>query len=271
MLRPRVIPCLLVRNGGLVKTVRFGSPKYVGDPINAVRIFNEKEVDELIVLDIDATAARREPDYVMIRNLAAECRMPLCYGGGVKAVEQAEKIISMGVEKVAISSGAVANPGLVASMAEIVGSQSVVVVLDVKHAGTPGEYEICTHNGTRPTGRSPFEFAKEMEDLGAGEIVVNSVDNDGVMKGYDLALIARLRQSITLPITALGGAGSLSDIQGLIGRFGIVGAAAGSLFVFKGVYRAVLINYPSRSEKDALAFRGGEAGPRVALDIRTSP
>jgi len=235
-----------------VKTVQFASQKYVGDPINAVKIFNEKEVDELIVLDVDATAESREPDYVMIRNLAAECRMPLCYGGGVKTVEQAEKIVGMGVEKVAISSSAVEDQELIAGIAEVVGSQSVVVVMDVKKNGIGREYEIRTHNGSKRTGRFPVEFAKEMENLGAGEIVVNSIDNDGVMKGYDLDLISEVRESVTLPITALGGAGSLDDIRGLIDRFGIMGASAGSLFVFKGIYRAVLINYPNRSEKDAL-------------------
>lgn len=252
MLRPRVIPCLLVKDGGLLKTVQFASPKYVGDPINAVKIFNEKEVDELIVLDIDATAESTEPDYVMIKNLAAECRMPLCYGGGVKTVEQAEKIVGMGVEKVAISSSAVEDQKLVAGIAEVVGSQSVVVVMDIKKNLIGREYEIKTHNGSKRTHRFPVEFAKEMENLGAGEIVVNSIDNDGVMKGYDLDLISEVRESVTLPVTALGGAGSLDDIRGLIDRFGIVGAAAGSLFVFKGIYRAVLINYPNRSEKDAL-------------------
>lgn len=254
MLRPRVIPCLLVKNGGLVKTVKFASPKYVGDPINAVRIFNEKEVDELIVLDIDATAHGREPDYVTIRNLAAECRMPLCYGGGVKTVQQAEKIIGMGVEKVAISSSAAQDPQLIARIAEVVGSQSVVVVMDVRKSEKKGKYEIWTHNGRQLTGRFPAEFARQMEDLGAGEIVVNSIDNDGVMKGYDVALLSEVREAVTLPITALGGAGSLNDVRQLIDQFGIVGAAAGSLFVFKGVYRAVLITYPSRSEKDALGI-----------------
>jgi imidazole glycerol-phosphate synthase subunit HisF len=252
MLRPRVIPCLLVKGGGLVKTVQFASPKYVGDPINAVKIFNEKEVDELVVLDIDATAEKREPDYSMIRNLAAECRMPLCYGGGVSTLEQAWRIVSMGVEKVALSAAAVANPALVREMAEAMGSQSVVVVLDIRPARTPSGYEVCTHNGTRRTERDAAEFARQMQSSGAGEIVVNSIDRDGVMKGYDLTAIAAIRAAVTLPVTALGGAGSLQDIRGLIDRFGVIGAAAGSLFVFKGVYRAVLINYPSRAEKDAL-------------------
>lgn len=252
MLRPRIIPCLLVRNGGLAKTMQFANPKYVGDPINAVRIFNEKEVDELTVLDIDATMQRREPDYAMIRNLAAECRMPLSYGGGVTKVEQGERIIGMGVEKVALSASAIADPDLVARMAEALGSQSVVVVMDVKKNMASGEYEIWTHNATVRTGRSAAEFARQMQERGAGEIVVNSIDNDGVMKGYDLALLRAVRESVTLPMTALGGAGSLKDIRDLIHSFGIIGAAAGSLFVFKGIYRAVLINYPACADKDAL-------------------
>lgn len=249
MLRPRISPCLLVKNKGLVKTQKFAKPKYVGDPINAVRIFNEKEVDEIIVLDIDATALGREPDHVLIKNIAAECRMPLCYGGGVKTVEQFARIIELGVEKVAVSSAAIADPELVSSAAKIVGSQSVVVVMDVKRSGRSGMGEIWTHNASRATHLDPVSFAKQMEDRGAGEIVVNSIDCDGLMKGYDLELAARVRNSIGLPLTLLGGVGSLADIEGLIQRFGIVGASAGSLFVFKGVYRAVLINYPDRTEK----------------------
>jgi len=256
MLRPRIIPCLLVKNGGLVKTVRFGNPKYVGDPINAVRIFNEKEVDELFVADIDATVQGREPDYTMIKNLAAECRMPLCYSGGVRTVEQIQRIISLGVEKVAVSSAAVHDPKLLSDAAKMVGSQSVVAVMDVKKSQANCNYEIWTHNGSKPTGKSPAEFARQVESLGAGEVVINSIDNDGMMKGYDLALVRTIRESINLPITVLGGAGSLKDIRELINIFGIIGAAAGSLFVFKGVYRAVLINYPSRSEKDGIGMKG---------------
>jgi cyclase len=234
----------------------------VGDPINAVRIFNEKEVDEIIVLDIDASVLGREPDPVMIKNLAAECRMPLCYGGGVTTVEQFARIIELGVEKVAVSSAAVSDPSLVSRAARVVGSQSVVVILDVKRARKAGSYELWTHNATRPTQLDPVEFARRMEQAGAGEIVLNSIDNDGVMKGYDLDAATRVRDAISLPMTILGGAGSLADIQGLIRRFGIIGASAGSLFVFKGVYRAVLINYPSRSDKMQLieAARGGSKG-----------
>jgi cyclase len=252
MLRPRLIPCLLVHNGGLVKTVNFGNPKYVGDPINAVRIYNEKEVDELVVLDIDATAKGAEPDYQLISHLASECRMPLCYGGGVRTVAQIEKIISLGVEKVAVSSAVVENPKLISDAATRVGSQSVVVVIDVKKSGLLRRQEVVTHNGSRRTGLNPVEFARQMAELGAGEIVINSVDRDGEMKGYDLDLIEQVRQTVHLPLTVLGGAGSLDDLKELIRRYGIIGAAAGSLFVFKGRYRAVLINYPNRAEKEAL-------------------
>lgn len=230
----------------------------MGDPINTVKIFNEKEVDELIVLDIDATVQNKEPDYGMIRNLAAECRMPLCYGGGVKTVEQVEKIISLGVEKVAISSEAINNPELVKRAAKVVGNQSIVVVMDVKKTGRGGKYELWIHNAKKSTGKTPVEFAKQMEELGAGEIVINSIDCDGVMKGYDLELIDEIRKAVSLPITVLGGAGALKDIEELIRVFGIIGAAAGSLFVFKGVYRAVLINYPNREEKDALIVHSEE-------------
>ena len=260
MLRPRIIPCLLVSNKGLVKTVRFTAPKYVGDPINAVRIFNEKEVDELIVLDIDATVRNAEPDYGMIRNLAAEFRMPLCYGGGVKTLAQAVRIIKLGVEKVALSSSAIENPKLVSEIARHVGSQSVVAVLDVKAGRRPGVFEVWTHNAKRSTRRDPVELARQFEQLGAGEITLNSIDQDGVMKGYDLDLVRVVRSAVSLPMTVLGGAGSLQNIEALIRQFGVLGAAAGSLFVFKGVYRAVLINYPSRDQKAELcsaALAGG--------------
>jgi len=263
MLRPRIIPCLLVKNGGLVKTEKFAHPKYVGDPINAVKIFNEKEVDELIVVDIDATVLNREPDYGLIRNLAAECRMPLCYGGGVKSVDQVERIVSLGVEKVAISSAVVSDPELVTKIAKRVGNQSVVVVLDVKRRLIGGRYEVWTHNGKKNTGKCPIEFAQQMERLGVGEIVINSIDNDGVMKGYEFALVDQIRESISVPMTFLGGAGSLKDIGQLISKYGIIGAAAGSLFVFKGVYRAVLISYPSRSEKDILIMKASRAASHV--------
>ncbi len=254
MLRPRIIPCLLVHQGGLVKTVGFKDPKYVGDPINAVKIFNEKESDELIVIDIDATVNGADPDYGMIRHLAAECRMPLCYGGGVRSAEQAKKIIGLGVEKVSLSAAAAERPELIAEISEAVGRQSVVVVIDAKKKMFGG-YEMVTHNARRGTKRDPLEFAAQIAELGAGEIVLNSVDRDGKMSGYDLDLARQLRERVRIPITLLGGAGSLDHLQELFNAVGTVGAAAGSLFVFKGQYRAVLINYPDLARKDALIGR----------------
>ncbi len=257
MLRPRIIACLLIHNGALAKTVGFGKPKYVGDPLNAVRIFNEKEVDELIVLDIDATRERRDPNYKLIRNLAAECRMPLAYGGGVQSVQQFEQLVSLGVEKVAVSAAAVAEPSLLTRAAERVGQQSVVMVLDVRKQGQG--WEVFTHNGTRATGLDAVAFSQKAEALGAGEIVINSIDCDGLMTGYDKGIVRAVRAATTRPMTIVGGAGTLADIAGLVREFGVIGAAAGSLFVFKGLYKAVLINYPSRIEKDRLiteAFGG---------------
>jgi cyclase len=252
MLRPRIIPCLLVHNGGLVKTVRFASPKYVGDPINAVKIFNEKESDELIVLDIDATVKGAAPNLKVISHLAAECRMPLCYGGGIRTVEQAKHITGLGVEKVAISAAAIDDPSLLTRIADEIGRQSVVVVLDVKRSKGRDEYEVWTHNATRNTGQTVLELATELGGAGAGEIVVNNIDLDGTMEGYDLELASRVRGAVGVPITILGGAGSLAHVTQLIQRCGVLGAAAGSLFVFKGPYRAVLINYPNATQKAEL-------------------
>lgn len=262
MLRPRIIPCLLVTKAGLVKTCGFRDPKYIGDPINAVKIFNEKEADELVVLDIEASALGVEPNYRLIGQFAAECRMPLCYGGGIRNMEQAKSIIGLGVEKVAISSGAVENPSLISSIANEVGNQSVVVVLDVNNAGAGQDYRVWTHNGRINTGRCAVEFAREAESLGAGEIVINSIARDGQMKGYDLALARKIVDSVRVPVSVLGGAGSLSDIDSLVRACGIVGAMAGSLFVFKGTYRAVLISYPDGAQKASIV--GSSMGSSVA-------
>lgn len=248
MLRSRIIPCLLIQDKGLVKTVNFKSPKYVGDPINAVRIFNEKQVDELIMLDIDASAKGNDLDYKNIEHWASECRMPLCYGGGIKTVEQAQRVFSLGVEKVALSSAAIENPNLVSDIAAKVGSQSVVVVLDVKKK-LLGGYDTMILNGKKSVKKSPLELAKSFEELGAGEIVINNIDRDGVMKGYDLDLVDKVRRVTSGPLTILGGAGQLEDIDELIQNHKIIGASAGSLFVFKGKYKAVLINYPSIEQK----------------------
>ena len=251
MLRPRIIPCLLIHQGGLVKTVGFKDPKYVGDPINAVKIFNEKQADELIVVDMDATVNGVEPDYKAIEHMALECRMPLCYGGGVQTAEQAKRIIGLGVEKVSISAAAVDRPQLVSEIADAVGRQSVVVVIDTKKK-LGGGWDVTTRNAGRNAKVDALDFAARVADLGAGEIVMNSVDLDGLMTGYDLDLARRLRDQVRIPITMLGGAGSLDHMGDLFRTCGVVGAAAGSLYVFKGQYRAVLINYPKPAEKEAL-------------------
>lgn len=251
MLRPRVIPCLLIRNGGLVKTRQFTDDKYVGDPINAVKIFNEKSVDELVIIDIDATVLGKEPDYKLIEKVANESRMPLCYGGGIKNLSQAEKIIQLGVEKISVSSGIVKRPELIEELSSALGSQSIVGVLDIKKSLLRG-YEIYINNGRNKVGGSLISWIEKFQKYGVGEILFNSIDRDGMQVGYDLKLGSFVRPNLSVPAMYLGGAASLTDIGELVENLGVVGCAAGSLFVFKGKYRAVLINYPSFDEKYSL-------------------
>jgi imidazole glycerol-phosphate synthase subunit HisF len=248
MLRSRIIPCLLMQDGGLVKTRQFKDPKYVGDPLNAVKIFNEKEVDELMFLDIDATAKRQPPNEAMLKSLAVESRMPLCYGGGIRDAATAARIVAFGFEKVSVSAAALARPQLIREMADAVGAQSVVVTLDVRKKKLFSGEAIYTHNGREKSSRNVMDFCQEAVALGAGEIVLNSIDLDGEMQGYDLDLAKRLRNAVDTPISMLGGAGTTDHMQQLIDTIGICGAGAGSMFVFKGTYRAVLISYarPSR-------------------------
>lgn len=255
MLKSRIIPCLLIDNKGLVKTVRFKDPKYVGDPLNAVRIFNEKKVDEIMVLDISATREGREPDYALIEKIASECRMPLCYGGGISSLKQARRILALGVEKISLSSQAIANPSMITDIAQQVGNQSVVVTIDLKKKKLGSGYDIYTHNGKKKQKLKLTDFVQHVQALGVGEIVINSIDRDGTMAGYDEQLIDQVCKMTRVPLTVLGGAGSLDDIAKLVARQKIIGAAAGSLFVFKGKFRAVLINYPSKVEKDKLLNR----------------
>lgn len=243
MVRSRIIPSLLMRDGGLVKTRQFSDDKYVGDPINAVKIFNEKEVDELVLFDIDATMLGNEPDYKLLKDIAVESRMPLCYGGGITSAEQAAKIIALGYEKISVSAAAIERPQLIEEMAKAVGSQSVAVTFDVKKSGLMGGYSIFTHNGTKKQKVNLLDAVAHASQLGAGEVVINSIDQDGMMQGYDLKLAKFVRSVVDTPMTILGGAGKTQDLAELIETVGIIGAAAGSLFVFKGTYRAVLINY----------------------------
>lgn len=243
-LHSRIFPVLLIRDQGLVKTRRFGEDRYVGDPMNAVKIFNEKEVDELSIFDIDATSQGRGPDFDTLAKIAVESRMPLCYGGGVTSAEEAARLVSIGYEKVSISAAAIERPQLIAEMAERIGRQSVVVTLDVRKEGLlGGHHTVYTHNATRKHRLKPLEFAAEAERLGAGEIIVNSIDRDGMMDGYDLKFARALRDTVSCPISVVGGAGSDADMAQLIDTIGTCGAGAGSMFVFKGPFRAVLINY----------------------------
>jgi imidazole glycerol-phosphate synthase subunit HisF len=254
MLRSRVTPCLLVQDGGLVKTVKFKDPKYVGDPINAVRIFNEKEVDELIVLDIDASVNNVEPDYKMIEHLAKECRMPLCYGGGIKTLTHAEKIVALGVEKVALSSVVFDRPSLIVEIANKIGRQSVVVVLDIKKKTLSSNYNVWTLNGRHDTKKNVVDVIQQVQNLGVGEIILNFIDYDGTEAGYPIKIIQQLKRDIEVPLTIMGGAKSLEDMGGAVEQCGLMGVAAGSLFVFKGKYRAVLINYPERQQKEEFIY-----------------
>lgn len=244
MLRSRIIPILLLRGNGLVKTTKFSDPKYVGDPINAVKIFNEKEVDELTLLDIDATASGRAPNLALLEDIAAESRMPLCYGGGVKDAEVAAQIIALGYEKVSVSHAALERPELVREMAGRIGRQSVVVTIDVKREGLFGSgHKVFSRNAKKKHPVDPIGFSVLCAELGAGEIILNSIDRDGTMQGYDMELARKLRDVITTPMTIVGGAGTVDDLRALTEELGPIGAGAGSLFVFKGKYRAVLISY----------------------------
>jgi cyclase len=247
MIEKRLIPCLLLHKGGLYKTEKFKKPTYIGDPINAIKIFNEKEVDELMFLDIDASFLGNEPPYRMIEDIAGECFMPLCYGGGVKNVQQMKKIFSIGVEKISISSQAVLNPAIVSEAANIFGKQSVIVSVDIKKDFW-GKKKIYIYNGKKNTNLHPIEFIRHIENMGAGEIVVNSIDHDGVMNGFDIDLLKDIKDVIKVPVIALGGAGNLNHIKEVFEKSNVDAVACGSLFVYKGPLKGVLINYPTNQK-----------------------
>lgn len=246
MARTRVIPCLLLKGEGLVKTERFRRPRYVGDPLNTIRIFNEKEVDELMLLDIGASAEGREPRFDLIRRVADECFMPLCYGGGIRRVEEIGKILSMGVEKVALNTHASEIPGLIRRAADLFGSQSIVASIDAKR-GLFGRYDVLVRGGTVKLGRDPVSVAEGLVGEGAGEVLINSIDRDGTMSGYDLELVGAVARAVTVPVVACGGAGSTADFRAAV-NVGASAVAAGSMFVFHGKHRAVLISFPSLQE-----------------------
>lgn len=250
MLKHRVIPALLLQKGSLVKTMRFKHPKYVGDPINAIRIFNEKEVDELMVLDITASRERREPNYALIEEFAGECFMPLAYGGGVTNVEQAERLFGLGVEKICLQTAAIQNPSLIGQLAERFGSQSVVVSIDVKRNWLGKTQVYCSVDGKRRP--EPWlELTKRLVAAGAGEVLLNSVDRDGTLAGPHLELIREAGMALHVPLIAVGGVSSLADIKAAVDA-GASAVAAGAFFVFHGPHRAVLITYPRYEELERL-------------------
>jgi cyclase len=255
-LRPRVIPCLQVAGGELVKTRRFKDPLYLGDPINAVKLFNDLDCDELIVVDIRATLDQREPDYALIEEFASEAFMPLAYGGGISSVEQVRRILSIGFEKVVISTAA-ADGKLISAAAAIFGSQSIVVSVDVRKT-LLGRREVWTRSGTRSTGIEPRAYAARMESYGAGELFVQSIDLEGARTGYDIALMKEVSAAVNIPVIACGGAGSLEDINLLLQSSSIAAAAAGTMFVLHGKHKAPLISYPRPNEIAALRVRSQE-------------
>jgi len=244
MARIRIIPVLLLSGRGVVKTEKFAAPSYIGDPLNIVRIFNEKEIDELVVLDINATKSGYSPQLQILREIASECFMPLCYGGGITDLDQIDALFSLGIEKVALTSAALRQPQLIESAARKFGSQAIVVNIDARKDFL-GRYRVYGEGATNRTSHEPCAFAKEMEAAGAGEIIISSVDRDGTMSGYDLKLIESVSSAVRIPTVALGGAGSVADLARAVDLAGASAVAAGSLFIFHGPHRAVLINVPS--------------------------
>jgi len=249
--RPRIIPVLLLLNNGLVKTVRFRKPVYVGDPINAVKIFNDLHADEMVFLDISATKENRLVPLELLKDISEEAFMPFAAGGGIKTFDDAKKIINAGAEKVVVNSAAVATPELISEIADHFGNQSVIVSIDVQK-NFFGKFKVCINGGGKVTDLHPGEHAAKMEKAGAGEILINSIDRDGTMSGYDCELVKLVSDAVSVPVIACGGAGSLKDFADAVSKGGASAAAAGSMFVFHGPRRAVLINYPEEKELEAL-------------------
>lgn len=246
MLSVRVMPCLLVKDGRLVKTVKFNNASYVGDPVNAIKIYNEKEVDELILVDITATLENKSPSFSLISAITNECFMPLCYGGGIRTLEDIKNIFSLGVEKVAVNSYAAENPQFIKKASDIFGSQSIILSMDVKKTFLGG-YVVHTHGGRKSVKLDPISYARHMEDMGAGEILLNSIDQDGTWEGYDLELLKKVTDAVTIPVIALGGAGRPNHFYDAIDS-GASACALGSMAVYQGKNKGVLINFPSREE-----------------------
>lgn len=249
MLKTRVMPCLLLKESKLVKTVKFENPDYIGDPINAVMIYNEKEVDELIFLDITATVDNKKPPFKIISEIATECFMPFTYGGGINSIDDMTRIFGLGVEKIAINSHALEEPSFITKAAELFGSQSIVSSIDVKKVS--GSYAVFAHSGRKNSGVDPVEWARTVERFGAGEILLTSIDRDGTMGGYDTELIKKVSEVVSIPIVACGGAGKIEDFAKAVAA-GASAVAAGSLVVYHGPAKGVLINFPSRKSLEEI-------------------
>jgi len=251
MLQARVMPCLLVKNERLVKTIKFKNPSYIGDPINAIKIYNEKEVDELILLDITVTTEQKPPSFTLVSGITSECFMPLCYGGGIRTIDDIRRILNLGVEKVAVNSYAAENPTFIREASNEFGSQSIVVSIDVKKT-IFRKYLVYTHGGRKATNLDPVDFAHRMQAMGAGEILLNSIDRDGTWEGYDLDLIRRVTQVVTIPVIACGGARNVSDFGKAVKKAGASAVAAGSMVVYQGKDLGVLISFPRREELETI-------------------
>ena len=247
MLKTRVMPCLLLSNGRLVKTFGFRNPAYIGDPVNAIKIYNEKEVDELILLDIMATVEGRKPDFAFLAEVVDECFMPLAYGGGIRDIDDIGRLFSLGIEKTAINSYALENPSFIEKAASIFGSQSILLSMDVKK-NIFGKYRVYGRGGREGTDHEPAAWAARMERMGAGEILLNAIDRDGTMDGYDTALIRKVTSAVAVPVIACGGAGSIQDFRTAVENGGASAVAAGSMVVYQGKNKGVLINFPSRGD-----------------------
>lgn len=244
--RPRIIPVLLVDDRDLIKTVQFSKPTYLGDPVNAVKIFNRKRIDELSVLDIGATKNEREPDFELLKDIATEAFMPLSCGGGITTVEQVHELLAIGYEKVVINTQLIRRPDLVKKAAELFGSQSIVASIDAKQVN--GQYKCAISDGNEIVDKTPIELAREAEKLGAGEIIINSIDRDGMMQGYDISLVRSVVDAVKIPVTAIGGAGGVNDLKKVLEEGQAHAAAGGSMFVYYGRLKAVLITAPSEEE-----------------------
>ncbi|MEI8279398.1 MAG: AglZ/HisF2 family acetamidino modification protein [Bacteroidota bacterium] len=246
MLQTRVIPVLLLKNKGLVKTVQFKNETYIGDPINAVKIFNDKEVDELVFLDIDASKNGTEPNIPFLQQICTECFMPISYGGGVRTLDMAKILFKIGIEKLIFNTLLFESPNVVTDVSNYAGSSSVIASIDLKK-NMWGKFNVFSHSGKDIRTKDPIAFAKETENMGAGEIMVNVVDNDGMMNGYALDIIQKITSTVAVPVIACGGAKDIEDFKKAVRSAGASAVAAGSMFVFYGKHKAVLINYPDRS------------------------